>query len=167
MELYIVRHAIAFDRDAERWPDDRDRPLTEKGEKRFRKIARGLRRLAPPIDAVWSSTLARAWRTAEILAAEARWPAPEALKELEPDASPGDVVAALKLRLSGNAVAVVGHDPSLHVLISFLLAGPRGRALVEMRKGGIALLDVDLDLRPGGAHLRWVLPPRVMLGLSR
>jgi len=33
MDLYIVRHAVAFDRDAERWPDDRERPLTPRGIK--------------------------------------------------------------------------------------------------------------------------------------
>jgi phosphohistidine phosphatase len=165
VQLYIVRHAIAFDRDPERWPDDRDRPLTEKGERRFRRIARRLRRLGASVDSVWSSPLARAWRTAEILASEARWPAPTALKELEPGGAPADVVAALKPALSGDSVAVVGHEPGLHELISYLLAGSRAQALVDMRKGGIALLEVAEELRPGSAHLSWVLPPRVMLEL--
>ncbi len=117
------------------------------------------------MDSVWSSPLARAWQTAEILASEARWPAPAVLKELEPGGTPADVVAALKPVLSAHSVAVVGHEPGLHELISYLLAGPRAHALVEMRKGGLALLDVAEDLHPGGAHLSWVLPPRVLLGL--
>ena len=28
MDLYLVRHAVAFGRDAARWPDDSARPLT-------------------------------------------------------------------------------------------------------------------------------------------
>src|SRR5207253_362118 len=32
--LYLVRHAIAENRDAERWPDDALRPLTKDGERK-------------------------------------------------------------------------------------------------------------------------------------
>ena len=33
MLLLLVRHAHAGDRDPNQWPDDRDRPLTDKGRK--------------------------------------------------------------------------------------------------------------------------------------
>ena len=39
----MVRHAIAFERDRRRWPDDALRPLTPAGKRRFRKAAGGLR----------------------------------------------------------------------------------------------------------------------------
>ncbi len=39
--LYLVRHAIAAER-GETYPDDGKRPLTDRGMKRFRKIASGL-----------------------------------------------------------------------------------------------------------------------------
>ena len=39
MLLLLIRHAHAGDRDAERWPDDRDRPLTDKGRKTQRKVS--------------------------------------------------------------------------------------------------------------------------------
>ena len=42
MLLLLIRHAHAGDRDAERWPDDRDRPLTDKGRKTQRKVSRWL-----------------------------------------------------------------------------------------------------------------------------
>ena len=86
-----MRHAIAFERDASRWPDDRDRPLTPEGEEKFRRAARGLRRVAGRVDLVLSSPIVRAWRTAEILAEEAGWPDPLAFDALEPERTPAEV----------------------------------------------------------------------------
>ena len=40
MLLLLIRHAHAGDRDPERWPDDRDRPLTDKGRKTQRNVSR-------------------------------------------------------------------------------------------------------------------------------
>ena len=34
MELLIVRHAIACERNRQRWPDDADRPLSSRGAAR-------------------------------------------------------------------------------------------------------------------------------------
>ena len=47
MRLYLVRHAIAHDRDAKKWPDDGQRPLTKRGIQRFEQVAAGLRKLVP------------------------------------------------------------------------------------------------------------------------
>ena len=43
MDLYLVRHAIAFNPDPTQWPDDSQRPLTPEGQKRFKRAARGNR----------------------------------------------------------------------------------------------------------------------------
>ena len=67
MDLYLVRHGVAYDPDPAQWPDDKDRPLTQDGEKRFRRAARGLRELVPTVSVVLSSRWVRAWRTAELL----------------------------------------------------------------------------------------------------
>jgi broad specificity phosphatase PhoE len=62
MNLYIVRYAVAYKRDADRWPDDAKRPLTPEGEERFRWVARGILRLVPEVGVVLSSPFVRAWR---------------------------------------------------------------------------------------------------------
>ena len=52
MQLLVIRHAIAEDREVfgnEGRPDS-DRPLTEYGRRRMRKNARGLRRISPRLD---------------------------------------------------------------------------------------------------------------------
>ena len=76
MLLLLIRHADAGDRDAERWPDDRDRPLTDKGRKTQRKVSRwlGEHRLAP--TKVLTSPWARAAETAKILVDELHLPQP-------------------------------------------------------------------------------------------
>ncbi|HEV7666153.1 MAG TPA: histidine phosphatase family protein, partial [Chloroflexota bacterium] len=63
MDLFLVRHGVAFDPDPAQWPDDTQRPLTPEGEKRFLASARGLGRLVPAVDVVLSSPWPRAWRT--------------------------------------------------------------------------------------------------------
>ena len=122
MDVYLVRHAIAETRDSTQWPDDSERPLTPEGEARFRKAARGLRRVAPQVDVVLASPYVRAWQTAEILEREAGWPAPERAPELEATRAPADGVELLR-RHASNSVALVGHEPCLSGLASLLLAG--------------------------------------------
>jgi phosphohistidine phosphatase SixA len=69
IDVYLVRHAIAEQRDSSRWPDDADRPLTARGTLPQRRA-----RTAParaPGDAIRSSPYARACQTAELLREEA------------------------------------------------------------------------------------------------
>ena len=161
MDLYLVRHAIPFDPDPTKWPDDRDRPLTRQGEKRFARAARGLADLVDSVDVVLSSPFARAWRTAELLH-EAGWPAPTRCEALEAGRSPAEALQALQPFASSSAVALVGHEPMMHELASYLMTAEANHAQVEFRKGGVARLSIDSALRPGSATLRWLLPPKVL-----
>jgi len=166
MDLYLVRHAVAFDPDETQWPDDRDRPLTPEGEKRFRRAARGLTELMPSVDVVLSSKYVRAWRTAELLEKEASWPKPVACEALEVGHAPAEVLQALQEYLSSAGVALVGHEPSMHELAAYLLTADTGHVQIEFRKGSVARLELPEGLRPGSAHLRWLLTPRALRALS-
>jgi phosphohistidine phosphatase len=166
MDLYLVRHAVAFEPDDTQWPDDRDRPLTPEGEKRFRRAARGLTELMPSVDVVLSSRFARAWRTAELLEKEASWPKPIPCEALEAGRPPADVLQALQAYASSESVALVGHEPNMHELASYLLTADTGHVQIEFRKGGVARLELPDGLRPGSAHLRWNLPPRVLRAVA-
>ncbi|HUA22716.1 MAG TPA: histidine phosphatase family protein, partial [Steroidobacteraceae bacterium] len=68
MQLLILRHAIAFPRDAKRWPDDAKRTLTMEGAKRARRAAAGLKRMTKQPTLVLTSPLVRARDTAAIFA---------------------------------------------------------------------------------------------------
>jgi phosphohistidine phosphatase len=166
MELLLVRHAIAGEADPSRWPDDRDRPLTAKGMKRFREAARGLGALVPSVEVVLSSRFVRAWQTAEILEQEAGWPAPQACEALESGRAPAEALQALQALTGSSTVALVGHEPHLHELTSYLLTADMGHAQVEFKKGGVARLVIDESLRPGSAQLLALLSPRVLRSLA-
>jgi phosphohistidine phosphatase len=166
MNLYLVRHAIAFNPDPATWPDDRDRPLTPDGEKKFRRAVRGLKALVPGVDVVLSSPLVRAWRTAELLQKTGGWPEPTRFDQLEPGTPPTDVVDALKPHASARSLALVGHEPSLHELLSYLLTGDPSNVRATMKKGGVACLTINDGPRAGSAALQWVLQPRVLRSLA-
>jgi phosphohistidine phosphatase len=166
MNLYLVRHAIAFKPDPASWPDDRDRPLTPDGEKKFRQAARGLKTLVSSVDVVLSSPLVRAWRTAVLLQSKAGWPEPARFDQLEPGTPPSDVLDALQPHASAQSVALVGHEPSLHELLSYLLTGDPNNVRVTMKKGGVASLSLSDGPRAGSAGLEWVLQPRVLRSLD-
>jgi phosphohistidine phosphatase len=163
MDLYLVRHAEAYDPDPTQWPDDKDRPLTPDGEKRFRRVARGLRQLVPTVSVVLSSPWARAWRTAELLEKEAKWPAPVACEALESGRAPVEVLQVLQPFNGSAAVVLVGHEPNMHELASYLLTAESSHAQIEFRKGGAAHLDLgDGGPRPGVARLVWLLTPKIL-----
>jgi phosphohistidine phosphatase len=165
MDVYIVRHAIAEERDPERWPDDSRRPLSPEGEARFRSAARGLRRLVPEVDIVLASPYVRAWQTAEILHEEAGWAAPEPAPALEPS-FPHAAVELLRGH-AGRSVALVGHEPHLSELASLLVSGDEHALRLELKKGATVLIAFDARPAAGTGTLRWVATPKILRGLDR
>jgi len=162
LRLYLVRHAIAHDRNAKRWPDDGKRPLTARGIKRFEPVAARLGKLAPDVKLLLSSPLKRAWQTAEILADCTNWPAPQVLHELEPQCPPNETLHTLSAMAPPEVVALVGHEPMLGKLAAFLLSGPQGKPLFTFRKGGVACLEALQGLRPGAFRLLWLATPKML-----
>ena len=161
MEVLLVRHAIAFERDAKRWRDDDLRPLSPKGITKFRKAAAGLKWLMEPPQEVWTSPLLRAQQTARILAEVAGWPKARERNELSPGGNSEAVIDLLR-RASSARVALVGHEPALSQLAAVCLIGPDGPFSVEMKKGGVLALLFASTPRAGGATLRGLAPPRYL-----
>jgi phosphohistidine phosphatase len=170
VDLYVVRHAVAHKRDGERWPDDAKRPLTPEGEERFRRAAGGILRYAPEVEAVLSSPFVRTWQTAEILE-QAGWPAPVPCEELEPECPPHRVLDILARYEGSASVAIVGHRPGLHEVVSYLLTGDMiGEdcgARVQVKKGGVVRLSFDGPLESGAGSLEWLLTPKALRAAGR
>ncbi|MGZ8695429.1 MAG: SixA phosphatase family protein [Gaiellaceae bacterium] len=162
--VFLIRHAFADHADPLRWPDDADRPLTSEGADRFRSAARGLGRLVAEVDAVLASYWARAWQTAELLRDEAGWPEPVRCGPLEPGQSLYDLIEELRAR--HGTVALVGHEPALSRLTSLLCSGSEDAVRIELKKGGVVLLDVYGPVEPARAILRWVLAPKILRALD-
>lgn len=162
MDIYLVRHAIAHDRDSARWPDDSQRPLTPGGEDKFRRGAQGLSRIVSEVEVVLSSPFTRAWRTAELLQDVAGWPDPVRCEALESGGQATGALEALRKYGAASSVALVGHEPDLSELAAYLLAGEEGALEINMRKGGVALLTCDGEPSPGATTLEWLLTPKVL-----
>ena len=122
MDLLVVRHAIAMERDPKRWPDDRLRPLSTRGSSRGRKAAAGIQRLGFSPELVLASPLVRAQQTAQILQRYARWPPAQAWTELAPD-TPARALLGRLGRSAAACIAVIGHEPQLSALLGECLPG--------------------------------------------
>jgi phosphohistidine phosphatase len=168
MMLLVVRHGPAGDRRAwsEEGKDDFLRALTAEGRRKVGEAFRGLRRLVPPPEALATSPLVRAVETADRLARAFDVPAAEELPALEPGRAPREVLPWLVDRRRLARVAVVGHEPHLGTLASWLLAG-RSAPFLVLKKGGACLLDLGDDPRPGWARLLWALAPAQLRRLGR
>lgn len=165
MDLYLLRHAIALERSSDR--HDFDRPLTQEGEQKLRRISRALRVLDLTFDLILSSPFIRARETAEIVAAELAlrkklkfWDA------LGAGGNPREVIAELRsLKPAPGSLLLVGHEPDLSTLGTLLISGVAGSSLV-LKKAGFCKLTVS-SLRAGRcARLDWLLTPRQMLLMS-
>ena len=162
MEIYLIRHAIAENRDATRWPDDSIRPLTREGSERFVRAAHGLRLLVPTVDLMLSSTYVRAWQTAQILHDEAGWPPPVPCDALAAHRSSDAALETLREPSRAGAVGLIGHEPNLSLLASLLLAGDTAAVQFELKKGAVISLACNDGLSPGGAVLRWSVSPKIL-----
>jgi phosphohistidine phosphatase len=161
MNLLVIRHGVAEDAAAFAATDrpDAARPLTAAGRKKMKKAARGLASLLPELQVVATSPLTRAVETAGIVAAA--WGSPEVseVAALVPGAKPAELVPWLKEQGGRELVAVVGHEPHLSRLVSYLLAGAGG-SFLELRKGGACLLEIAGQPGPGAAKLLWLATPK-------
>lgn len=163
MELLILRHAIAFPKDAKRWPDDGERPLTPDGVKRARRAAAGLKRITTRPDLVLTSPLVRARDTAAIFAQAAHWPKAKACEALSPQGSPEGVLEALRQQArKSDRVAVVGHQPHLGQLLALCLRGGARPEAFELRKSALVALRFEGLPRAGQGLLAALYPPRAL-----
>ena len=161
MLLLLNRHANAGDRDPAQWPDDRDRPLTDKGRKVQSDVSRFLRKrdLAPTL--VLTSPWTRAVQTAQILVEGARvGQPPVSCEALADDPDLVRLQECVGDQPPASIVAMVGHSPWMEELGSILLAGSRAGVRIDFPKSGV--LGIELDrLEPGTGELRFFLRPKM------
>ena len=165
LRLYLVRHAIA--EEAAEGMKDADRRLTEDGSRRMLRAVRGLRRIEVVPDRILSSPLRRATETAAILA---RVLAPGLEVEIEASLAPGREPAEIVRRLAsarpGVAIALVGHQPGMGRLASFLLTGSPETLPLAFKKGSVAAVHLPAGRSPGNAELEWLLTPRQLRAMA-
>ncbi len=159
MLLLLIRHARAPERDAERWPDDRLRPLTNAGRATHARMSRTLARLDLEPGLMLTSPWVRAMQTADIMIDELGLDidATEcAALAAEPDVAA--IAQCIGDQPDDATVALVGHSPFLEDLASLLLAGSTGVG-IDLPKSGVMGLETDA-VAAGQAALRFFLRPR-------
>jgi phosphohistidine phosphatase len=162
MRLLIVRHADAGDAEefAKTGQPDSMRPLSRKGRKQMRRAARALAELVPDVEIVVASPFTRAVQTQALLVEGFGSRIPTQLTDtLEPDRPPGDFAGWLRGTDQRGTLAVVGHEPHLSTLATWLMTGET-ESRIQIKKGGACLLDLDGDARNATATLRWLLTPK-------
>jgi phosphohistidine phosphatase len=163
MDVILVRHAIALDRDeaTRLGMTDRERPLTAPARSRMLRTARGLATRVPNVSLLLTSPLRRAAATAEILQKQykalRRWET----NALLPDADPTELAPLLADEPFQSTVLAVGHEPHLSCWAGWCLTGdPRG--FLELRRAGACGLRFENGLGPSQARLLWLLTPAVL-----
>lgn len=163
MQILIIRHAKAASRGALGFLGKRDaaRPLTDAGRRDMRKAVRGLRKLVPEIDVLVASPLVRAIETAEIISRRYDDIPVTELAALAPGGSKEDMLAWLREQKATATVALVGHEPDLGRLASWLLGGGV-ESFLSFKKGAACLIGMADKPRPGAGRLEWLLPPATL-----
>ena len=161
MKLIVVRHGAAMDREefaATGEPDDL-RPLTKKGKNEMESVAEGLRQQVDTLDKLGTSPLVRARETADIIADAYKIELPEVTRSLMPGAGFDEFEKWCDGLNNAKTVAVVGHEPHLSTLVTWLLTGDKD-SRVRLKKGGACLLEFESEVRKGAGILNWLLTPR-------
>jgi phosphohistidine phosphatase len=167
MQLVVIRHAIAEDQEAfaETGRPDTERPLTKRGAKIMKRIAKGLRREVKSLDVLAASPLVRAAQTAAIVSKRYDDIEVETVPGLAQGA-PNMVAQWLRTQHDTDVVAIVGHEPYLGILVTWLMSGLTS-SHAEIEKGGVCLLDIEGTPGARSATLRWALTPEILEKLSR
>jgi len=165
MKLYLVRHAIAENRSPDH-EDDSLRPLTEKGKEKLERIASGLGKLGVEPDLIVSSPYVRASQTASILAKTLKYKEELIYSDsLVPMGEPDDMIGEINEKYSVDELMLVGHEPSMSMLASVLLAGDPNIS-INFKKGGVCCLSADDLHYDRKATLEWLITPKISTKLS-
>ncbi|HKV23865.1 MAG TPA: phosphohistidine phosphatase SixA [Candidatus Acidoferrum sp.] len=161
MQLYVVRHGIAIDREDPKSPPDPDRFLTEEGLEKTKRIAESVAVLSSSPDLLLSSPYVRAMQTAEIFASAMDYPRQKIRRSdlLLPGAEPTLFFREIAKDKQSSTIFIFGHAPHLDELIATALGSKHH--VTSLKKAGVALLEMKRVSPPSG-ELVWLVTPKLM-----
>ena len=161
MELYIVRHGIAIDREDPKSPADPERYLTEEGIEKTNQVAKSIAALGVTPDVFISSPYTRAMQTAEIFAGAFAYPKTKIRQSnaLLPGAEPMLFFRELAKDKQSAIVFCFGHAPHVDGLIAAGIGAKH--SITSMKKAGVALLELK-RLSPPSGQLLWLVTPKLL-----
>jgi phosphohistidine phosphatase len=166
MQLYIVRHGIAIDREDPKCPPDPERFLTEEGIEKTKQVARGVAELGVVPDLLLSSPYVRAMQTAEIFASALEYSKQKIRKTdlLLPGAEPLQLFRELAKDKDLSAVYVFGHAPHLDDLLATAIGSKHN--ITSLKKAGVALIELR-RLSPPNGELVWLGTAKLLRKLGK
>jgi|SRR5215472_2375914 len=161
MQLYIVRHGIAIDRQDPKCPPDPERYLTEEGLAKTKAVAKGLAsfRVSPAL--FLTSPYTRAVQTAEVFA-DALDYARQKIRRSElllPGAEPTLLFRELAREKQASSIFLFGHAPHLDEVIATAVGSKRH--VTTLKKAGVALIELKRISPPAGV-LAWLATPKML-----
>src|SRR3989442_9175037 len=161
MQLYIVRHGIAIDREDPKCPPDPERYLTEEGVEKTAQVANGVAALGIAGDLFLTSPYVRAVQTAEIFANALDY-AKQKIRRTDmllPGAEPSHIFRELARDKQASAVYLFGHAPQLDDVIATALGSKKH--LTALKKAGVAFVELR-RLSPPICELVWLGTPKLL-----
>lgn len=161
MQLYIVRHGIAVDREDPKCPADPERFLTNEGIEKTREVAQGVAEVATVPDLMLTSPYLRAVQTAEVFAAVFEYSKQKIRKSdlLLPGAESLQLFRELSKDKDLSTVFVFGHAPHLDDLIATAIGTKHH--ISSLKKAGVALVELKRMVPPSG-ELVWLATPKLL-----
>jgi phosphohistidine phosphatase len=161
MQLYVVRHGIAIDREDPKCPPDPERYLTEEGVEKTKQVAKGMAALGITGDLFLTSPYVRATQTAEIVASALDY-AKQKIRRTDlllPGAEPSLLFRELAKEKQASSVFLFGHAPQLDDVIATALGSKKH--VTTLKKAGVALVELK-RLSPPIGVLVWLSIPKLL-----
>jgi len=164
MELYLIRHGIAQERQAD--IKDEERSLTKEGRQKTEKVAQQLKKLGLHFDLIATSPRMRACQTAEIFTAAGLSSHVEECVYLDTNGQIHSwVVDWLEPRKYSpeTQLALVGHEPNLSSWAEILVWGHPTAGLLLKKAGMIGVKLPEKGSPLGRSQMFWLTPPKYLL----
>lgn len=161
MELYIVRHGIAIDREDPKCPADPERFLTDEGIEKSRQVAKGVAEIASVPDVILASPYLRALQTAEIFADVLEYSKNKIRKSelLLPGAEPMQLFREIAKDKDLSSVFIFGHAPHLDDVLATAIGTKHH--ISALKKAGVAFVELKRIVPPSG-ELVWLATPKLL-----
>ena len=161
MELYIVRHGIAIDREDPKSPADPERFLTEEGIDKTKQVAKRIAGFKIKPDLLISSPYVRAMQTAELFAAAFDYHKQKIRHSdsLLPGTEPSHFFKEIAKEKNSSIVFCFGHAPQLDDLVAAAIGSKHH--VTQLKKAGIAAIELK-RLSPPSGQLLWLATPKLL-----
>ena len=159
MKLCLLRHAEAEPRGP--GVAEAARQLTQNGKKELRAVLKLARDAGVEPEAILTSPWTRALETATAAGDVLGCKNLIETKSLLPDIQPSHVWGEIRSLRPLKEIMIVGHEPHMSRLASFLLEAP---VAIDFKKAGLLRIEVQEKEGPPRGVLKWMLTPKLAGG---